>query len=169
MRTPKFHRMAKHPLCFRLVRWAKTFTWLFAVTELVVIAGQPQSQADLPKKGAGTALGSPLPNIEFGIRSLELTRGLLSSVVTGTQLAADSPNPQETTGPNPAVRNPGARPSLTWSSGGAHRLSRKLDEIILPEVHFDGVPLAEVVKRLSEDAKKFDPEEKGLNFLINDV
>ena len=51
----------------------------------------------------------------------------------------------------------------------AQRLNRKLEEIVLPEVHFDAVPLAEVVKRLSEDARKFDPEQRGVNFLINDV
>ncbi len=75
--------------------------------------------------------------------------------------------------PNPYFRTNSEAPFLTHSSKGAQRLNRKLEEIILPEVHFDGIPLAEVVKRLSEDAQKFDPEadpkKKGLNFLINDA
>lgn len=75
--------------------------------------------------------------------------------------------------PNPYFRTNSEAPFLTHSSKGAQRINRKLEEIVLPEVHFDGVPLAEVVKRLSDDAQKFDPEpdpkKKGLNFLINDV
>jgi len=70
---------------------------------------------------------------------------------------------------NPYFRTNTEVPFLTHSSQGAQRINRKLEEIVLPEVHFDGVPLAEVVKLLSEDAKRFDPEKKGLNFLINDV
>ncbi len=60
------------------------------------------------------------------------------------------------------------RPLVTHPVQGAQRIKRKLSEIVLPIAHFEGVPLAEVVKRLSEDAKKFDPEKKGLNFLIYD-
>ncbi|MFA6542886.1 MAG: hypothetical protein WCS99_00570 [Limisphaerales bacterium] len=70
---------------------------------------------------------------------------------------------------NPYFRTNSEVPFLTHTSRGAQRINRKLDEITLPEVHFDGVPLAEVVKRLSGDAKQFDPEKKGLNFLVNDV
>ena len=71
--------------------------------------------------------------------------------------------------PNPYFRTNSQLPFLTHSSKGAQRINRKLDEIVLPEVHFDGVALAEVLKRLDADAKQFDPEKKGLNFMINDV
>jgi tetratricopeptide (TPR) repeat protein len=71
--------------------------------------------------------------------------------------------------PNPYYRTNSQVPFLTHSSKGAQRINRKLEEIVLPEVHFDAVPLVGVVQRLMEDAKKFDPEKKGLNFLINDV
>jgi|GEM_PF-833096 len=75
--------------------------------------------------------------------------------------------------PNPYFRTNAERPFLTHSSKGAQRINRKLEEVVLPEVHFDAVPLVGVVQRLIEDAKKFDPEpdpaKKGLNFLINDV
>ncbi|KAF0172204.1 MAG: peptidase M56 BlaR1, partial [Limisphaerales bacterium] len=75
--------------------------------------------------------------------------------------------------PNPYAKTNFEAPFLTHSSKGAQRINRKLDEIVLPEVHFDAVPLVGVVQRLIEDAKKFDPEpdpkKKGLNFLINDV
>ena len=65
---------------------------------------------------------------------------------------------------SPTVVKPVAASSL-----GAGKILRKLEEIVLPEIHFDGVTLAEVMKRLDADARKFDPEKKGLNFLINDV
>lgn len=71
--------------------------------------------------------------------------------------------------PNPYFRTNSQSPFLTHSSKGAQRINRKLEEIVLPEVHFDAVPLTEVLKRLDADAKQFDPEKKGLNFLINDV
>ncbi|MEQ2008048.1 MAG: M56 family metallopeptidase [Limisphaerales bacterium] len=71
--------------------------------------------------------------------------------------------------PNPYFRTNSQVPFLTHSSKGAQRINRKLEEIVLPEVHFDGVTLVEVLKRLDADAKQFDPEKKGLNFMINDV
>ena len=71
--------------------------------------------------------------------------------------------------PNLYFRTNAERPFLTHSSKGAQLINRKLDQIVLPEIHFDGVPLKDVVKRLADDAKQFDPEKKGLNFLINDV
>ena len=43
----------------------------------------------------------------------------------------------------------------------------KLEKIVLDEVMFDGVPLAEVLRFLDEQSRKHDPEKKGVNFLIN--
>lgn len=75
--------------------------------------------------------------------------------------------------PNPYYRTNATAPFLTHSSRGSQRLNRKLEEIVLPEVHFDGVPLAEVMKRLDAEVRKLDPEPdpklKGVNFLINDT
>ncbi len=100
----------------------------------------------------------------YGDRVVEVEVGGFSKVVHGNAALPV---------PNPYAKTNSEVPFLTHSSKGAQRLNRKLEEIILPEVHFDGIPLAEVVKRLSEDAQKFDPEadpkKKGLNFLINDA
>lgn len=68
----------------------------------------------------------------------------------------------------PDARTNAETTTLTYPVIGVRRIKWKLDEIVLPEVHFDGVPLAEVVKRLSDEAKRFDPERRGLNFLIFD-
>ncbi|MGO8925860.1 MAG: M56 family metallopeptidase [Limisphaerales bacterium] len=43
----------------------------------------------------------------------------------------------------------------------------KLKQIVLPEIGFDGLPLGEVLKILSDEALKRDPDKTGVNFLIN--
>jgi hypothetical protein len=47
------------------------------------------------------------------------------------------------------------------------RIMNKLAGITLPEIMFDGLPLSEVLKYLSDQARKLDPEKQGVNFLIN--
>ncbi len=64
--------------------------------------------------------------------------------------------------------NPYARTNLSFTSKGAQRIRRKLDQIHLDVVGpWDNLPLSEVVKFLSEQAKKRDPESAGINFIIN--
>ena len=43
----------------------------------------------------------------------------------------------------------------------------KLNRIRLNQVMYDGLPLSEVVRNLSESAKERDPDKIGINFLIN--
>jgi beta-lactamase regulating signal transducer with metallopeptidase domain len=50
---------------------------------------------------------------------------------------------------------------------GPTQLETKLEAIRFDEVEFDGLPLSEVLKILAERARREDPEEKGVNFLIN--
>ena len=47
------------------------------------------------------------------------------------------------------------------------QLEAKLKQIVLEEVRFDGLPLSEVLISLSQEARKRDPDKKGVNFLIN--
>jgi hypothetical protein len=47
------------------------------------------------------------------------------------------------------------------------RLEAKLREIVLDEVQLDGLPLSEVLKFLSDQSQKRDPEKRGINFLLN--
>jgi len=47
------------------------------------------------------------------------------------------------------------------------KLEAKLKEIVLPEVSFDNLPLGEVLRFLSEESVRRDPEKAGVNFLIN--
>lgn len=63
--------------------------------------------------------------------------------------------------------SPSARTNLVQPSQGRRRMLTKLEEIRFDSVSFDGLPLSEVVRRLSEETRKRDPEKRGINFLIN--
>ena len=62
--------------------------------------------------------------------------------------------------------NPYARTNLVFTGEGRHNIINKLDRIILSEVKYDGLELGDVIKNLSEAAKKRDPDNLGINFLI---
>ncbi len=42
--------------------------------------------------------------------------------------------------------------------------NKKLDEIVMPELFMDGLPLGVAVKFLTEESKRFDPEKEGFKF-----
>ncbi len=57
--------------------------------------------------------------------------------------------------------------SPTAAGSGRQVIRDKLERIRLDTVRYDGLPLGEVVVNLRDEAKKRDPEKKGINFLIN--
>ena len=66
------------------------------------------------------------------------------------------------------VPNPMAHTNLIYTSTGRQTIMSKLDRIRLDNVGpWDNLPLSEVVRYLSEEARKRDPEKKGINFLID--
>ena len=73
----------------------------------------------------------------------------------------------------PAPRNPLPTPNpyadtnLTYTGPGREVIDNKLNRIHLDNVSYDGLPLSEVIRQLSEQARLRDPEKKGINFLIN--
>jgi hypothetical protein len=77
--------------------------------------------------------------------------------------AWEKPKP-DTSLPTP---NPYADTNLIYTGSGRQAIVSKLDRIRLDSVLFDGLPLSEVVRNLSEQTKLRDPEKKGINFLIN--
>jgi type II secretory pathway component GspD/PulD (secretin)/tetratricopeptide (TPR) repeat protein len=63
--------------------------------------------------------------------------------------------------------NPWARTNLIFTGRGRQLIVSKLDRIRLAEVKaMDNLPLSEVVKMLDDLARKSDPEERGINFII---
>jgi general secretion pathway protein D len=68
---------------------------------------------------------------------------------------------------NLPVPNPYASTNLIYTGPGREAIVNKLNLIHLDNVFYDGLPLSEVVRNLSEQSKLRDPEKKGINFLIN--
>lgn len=64
------------------------------------------------------------------------------------------------------VPNPAARTNLINTSASRQAIVSKLGRIMLNEVKYDGLELSEVIRNLSEEAKKRDPDRVGVNFLI---
>ena len=56
---------------------------------------------------------------------------------------------------------------MIYTGQGRQSIITKLDRIRLDTVKYDGLPLSEVIINLSDEAKKRDPEKRGINFLIN--
>ncbi|HEX9047815.1 MAG TPA: hypothetical protein VF988_12380 [Verrucomicrobiae bacterium] len=67
----------------------------------------------------------------------------------------------------PSIANPYATNTLIFTGPGRQAIVAKLDHIKLENVSYDGLPLNEVLKQLSEQTRLRDPERKGINFLIN--
>jgi general secretion pathway protein D len=65
------------------------------------------------------------------------------------------------------VPNPYARSTAVYTSKGRTQIKHKLETIHLDTVKWDGLPLSEVIINLNDEAKKRDPERKGINFIIN--
>ncbi len=97
--------------------------------------------------------------------------GLLAlvSVLTAAEepaTAADAPKPSlakarpAELASTPVVAVTGAK------SRAAADLQTKLESIVLDEIHYDSLPLGEVIKSLMKDAAARDPEKVGVNFLF---
>jgi hypothetical protein len=69
-------------------------------------------------------------------------------------------------GPQGSAVPPG-RPRQARRPARGSKIEAKLKQIVLPEITFDGLPLGEVLKILSDEAIKRDPDKTGVNFLIN--
>jgi general secretion pathway protein D len=65
------------------------------------------------------------------------------------------------------VPNPKAHSNLVYTGQGRQAIMTKLDRIRLESVSFDGLPLSEVVRFLTAESSKRDPEKRGINFVIN--
>ena len=65
------------------------------------------------------------------------------------------------------VPNPWSRTNLVFTGKGRQNIYRKLNLIHFDNVKYDGLPLSEVVVNLNDEAKRRDPEKRGLNFILN--
>src|SRR6266487_1985494 len=65
------------------------------------------------------------------------------------------------------VPNAYATTNLIYTGKGRQAIVSKLDRIRMDTVQFVKLGLSEVVRNLSEEAKKRDPEKKGINFMVD--
>jgi len=64
------------------------------------------------------------------------------------------------------VPNPYSQTNLTYTSPDRQTIITKLDRIYLDSAFYDGLPLSEVIRNLSEECKRRDPDKRGINFFI---
>jgi Zn-dependent protease with chaperone function len=55
---------------------------------------------------------------------------------------------------------------LNIASKNAQLMRSKLENIVLDQVSYDGLPLGEVIKNLIEESARRDPEKRGVNFIF---
>jgi type II secretory pathway component GspD/PulD (secretin)/tetratricopeptide (TPR) repeat protein len=65
------------------------------------------------------------------------------------------------------VPNPYARTNAVHTSPSRQAIFSKLDRIHIDSLKFEGLPLSEVIISLNDEARKRDPERRGINFLIS--
>ena len=70
---------------------------------------------------------------------------------------------------NLPIPNIMARTNLVYTGMGRQKIYNKLDRITVGEMKFDGIPLAEVARWLQEESIKNDPDNEGVNFIINNT
>ncbi len=63
--------------------------------------------------------------------------------------------------------NPYAETNLTFTGPGREVIVNELNRFRFENASYDGLPLSEVIRQLSELTRLRDPEKKGINFLIN--
>jgi len=64
------------------------------------------------------------------------------------------------------IPNAMARTNIVHTGAGRQAIFDKLNRIRINQIAYEGVPLTDVIKVLDEEAKRRDPEQKGLNFFI---
>jgi general secretion pathway protein D len=64
------------------------------------------------------------------------------------------------------VPNPYGRTNIVHTGAGRQSIISKLERIQLNDVKYDGLELNDVIRNLSEEAKKRDPDKAGINFII---
>ncbi len=65
------------------------------------------------------------------------------------------------------AQDSGHSSATTWPSPDVRAIQNKLEQITLEEVNFEGLPLKEVVEYLAQQSRRYDPDKRGINFLIS--
>jgi general secretion pathway protein D len=66
-----------------------------------------------------------------------------------------------------ASPNPILGSNIIYTSKGRQAIHSKLNRIVIDSLSYDGLPLSEVVKHLSEEARRRDPDRRGINIIVS--
>ena len=100
--------------------------------------------------------------IEFKSKNEKLLADQRSDDIRSVERAWATPTSREVS----PVPNPNTRTNRVFTGQGRQSIISKLDRIRLESVSFDGLPLSQVLRTLSEETTKRDPEKRGINFVV---
>ena len=64
--------------------------------------------------------------------------------------------------PNPILGS-----NIIYTSKGRQAIHSKLERIRIDSLSYPGLPLSEVVKNLSDEARRRDPDRRGINIIVS--
>jgi beta-lactamase regulating signal transducer with metallopeptidase domain len=111
---------------------------------------------------------APSQNAEGRMKNEEIERSLLKPAVTAQAADAQTLSGQpDRSLPGINSNGLGVKTSVIQTSRGRQEIMAKLNQIRLDSAFYDSLPLGEVLRHLSAEVKKRDPDKRGINFLIN--
>jgi beta-lactamase regulating signal transducer with metallopeptidase domain len=156
----------------------KSWKTSLAAAALTAMLGNDVNAAPQTPQAPGAA-PAPAESSPFATRHGQIAApspGAEAAPAPSAPTTAARTRPADTTQAPTVIFSAPSRPDLRasttasgWSKFSPDRtaIQEKLEKIVLPEVSYDGLPLSEVIKHLNDEAKKLDPEGKGVNFIMN--
>lgn len=131
----------------------------------VTIKLRPNSRL---RRDAANAIGFLVANSIEGLKASDVSivdedGNVLSKGVETTTPILKEPAQQERL-PNPQLPS---KTNLVYSSPQLRALTTRLTSIVLAEVHYEGVPLNEVLRNVDQQVQEIDSEKKGINLIID--
>lgn len=134
-------------------------------------AESPESVSNYVSESASSSRSMAQPLAQDATIPPEIMRryGILPSDVSSQPTASDESATVYKSRYGPVL--PKERPRFLYKAkgtgSGEEQVAAKLEKIMLDEIFFDGVPIHEVVRFLSEKSRQLDREREGVNFLIS--
>jgi beta-lactamase regulating signal transducer with metallopeptidase domain len=147
--------VGSHPISVTFLRWSETPVFPASAPGLNQIAAKVFGTNTL-------AFRVPVAMVTPEIPPANGSRAV-SQDVRAVEQAWANPTKRELQPP----ADPSDQTNLAYAGQGRQAMLAKLNRIRLDSVSFDGVPLSEVVLFLNDEAKKRDPEKRGVNFVLN--
>jgi beta-lactamase regulating signal transducer with metallopeptidase domain len=124
-----------------------------------------------PPHKAGLTLASALAVLGFAALAVPMGEAPATNEVPQSAASQTATNHSASNGPSSASSLDQSNVRTNWirTIDKRQAILRKFNSIRLDRVSFDGLPLSEVVRRLTEETRKRDPEKLGVNFTVRPV